>query len=133
MTDVAPVVALDGPGGAGKGTIARAVAAHFGWHLLDSGALYRLVALSAVNQGVALDDAQALAGVARELDVQFDPAADERILLDGQDVTAAIREERCSQGASIVAAVPEVRAALVERQRAFRRPPGLVADGRDMG
>ncbi len=133
VTDVAPVVALDGPGGAGKGTIARAVAAHFGWHLLDSGALYRLVALSAVNQGVALDDAQALAGVARELDVQFDPAADERILLDGQDVTAAIREERCSQGASIVAAVPEVRAALVERQRAFRRPPGLVADGRDMG
>lgn len=130
-----PVVAIDGPGGSGKGTIARAVARALGWHMLDSGALYRLVGLAAIRQGVALDDGPALAGVAGGLDVVFDPLGGEEgcTLLAGLDVTAAIREEAAGRAASLVAAVPAVRAALVGRQRAFRRPPGLVADGRDMG
>lgn len=130
-----PVLAIDGPGGSGKGTIARAAARSLGWHMLDSGALYRLVGVAALARHVALDDAAALADVARTLQVQFDPLAggDGRVILDGADVSEAIRTEAAGQAASRVAAVPEVRAALVDRQRAFRRAPGLVADGRDMG
>ncbi|HEX6998713.1 MAG TPA: (d)CMP kinase [Gammaproteobacteria bacterium] len=129
-----PVITIDGPTGSGKGTISRALAVRLGWHLLDSGALYRLVALEAQRRGVALDDAPRLAAIAEALDVTFgDPSGEERVLLAGEDVTAALRTEECGAGASRVAAVPEVRAALLARQRAFARPPGLVADGRDMG
>jgi cytidylate kinase len=130
-SEPAPVIAVDGPGGAGKGTVCQALARRLGWHLLDSGALYRLVALDSMEAGIALDDEEAVADRARQLAVEF--AADGRIALAGRDVTDAIREERCSQGASQVAVLPGVRSALVERQRGFQRPPGLVADGRDMG
>jgi CMP/dCMP kinase len=130
----APVVAIDGPGGAGKGTISRLVADRLGWHLLDSGALYRLVALNAIQRGVALDSESAVAALASRLDAQFLSAGGRaQVLLNGQDATVAIRSEAAGDGASRVAALPAVRNALVERQRAFRRPPGLVADGRDMG
>jgi CMP/dCMP kinase len=131
----APVIAIDGPSGSGKGTVSRAVARALGWHFLDSGALYRLVALAAQRQGVALDAAEELAQVARRLDVRFDPAADEdlAISLCGDDVTRELRSESAGNAASKVASVPAVREALLERQRAFRQAPGLVADGRDMG
>ncbi len=130
----APVLAIDGPGGAGKGTISRLVADRLGWHLLDSGALYRLVALDAIQRGLGLDSEPAVADLASRLDVRFLSGGDQpRVLLNGLDVTEAIRSEVAGDGASRVAALPGVRQALIERQRAFRRPPGLVADGRDMG
>jgi 3-phosphoshikimate 1-carboxyvinyltransferase len=125
-----PVVAIDGPSASGKGTVARRVAAALGFRFLDSGALYRLVALAAQRRRVDLDAASALAALATGLECEF---RGEQVILDGEDVTAAIRTEEVSIGASRVAAVPEVRTALLGRQRAFRRPPGLVADGRDMG
>lgn len=125
-----PVIAVDGPAASGKGTVAAGVARALGFHLLDSGALYRLVALRALNAGVALDDATALAALAASLNVTFDGAT---VDLDGADVTEAIRSEQVGAGASRVAVHPAVRAALLARQRGFRRPPGLVADGRDMG
>jgi cytidylate kinase len=125
-----PVVAVDGPAASGKGTIAAGVAAALRFHLLDSGSLYRLVALKAVESGVGLAAEDALAGLARRLDATF---ANGRIELEGRDVTDAIRREAVSAAASRVAVHPAVRAALLDRQRAFRRPPGLVADGRDMG
>lgn len=131
MTAGLPVViAVDGPAASGKGTIAAAVARALGFHYLDSGALYRLVALKALRTGTAFADGPALAGLARGLDVAFDG---DRVRLDGADATAAIREEAVSAGASQVAVHAGVRQALIDRQRAFRRPPGLVADGRDMG
>ena len=136
MSDAeAPVLAIDGPSGSGKGTIARRVASRLGWRLLDSGALYRLVGLAAVRQGVSLEDEAALAEVARTLNVWFASAADgsERIELEGEDVTREIRSEDSGANASRVAALQGVRTALLERQRAFRQAPGLVADGRDMG
>jgi CMP/dCMP kinase len=131
----APVVTIDGPSGSGKGTISRGVARHAGWHLLDSGALYRLVALGGSLGGVARDDRAGHAQLAAAMNVVFDVAPDggERIVLDGRDVTDPVRSEDSGQGASRVAAWPGVRAALLERQRAFAEPPGLVADGRDMG
>ncbi|OHY97860.1 (d)CMP kinase [Salinicola sp. MIT1003] len=134
MTQVAPVLAIDGPGGAGKGTISRMIAEHMGWHLLDSGALYRLTALSALRHGIAVDDAQALSEQAQNLDVVF--AVENgamQILLEGDDVTTAIRSEGVGNAASQVAALPPVRNALLQRQRDFHQAPGLVADGRDMG
>lgn len=129
-----PVLAIDGPGGAGKGTVSRLVADRLGWHLLDSGALYRLVALDALEKGTGLDSDEDVARLASRLDARFlSHGGGVRVLLSGRDVTDAIRSESAGDGASRVAAFPAVRRALVERQRAFRRPPGLVADGRDMG
>lgn len=130
-----PVVTIDGPSGAGKGTISRALAGRLNWHLLDSGALYRLVAYAGRSQGLADDDKDGHARVAQQLDSRFGAGADggELILLSGIDVTQGIRSETAGMGASRVAAWPEVRAALLARQRGFARPPGLVADGRDMG
>ena len=125
-----PVVAVDGPAASGKGTVAAGVARALGFHLLDSGALYRLVALKALNSGISLDAEVPLAAAAGALDVEF---AEGAVRLDGHDVTAVMRSEAVSAAASRVAALPDVRAALIDRQRAFRRWPGLVADGRDMG
>ena len=131
----APVLAIDGPVGSGKGTIARRVAHALGWHLLDSGALYRLVALAAAKRGISNMDEGALAKLAAELSVRFeaDEAGDEHIFLDDEEVTADIRTEECGLGASAVAALTAVRTALLGLQRDFRLGPGLVADGRDMG
>ena len=130
-----PVITIDGPSGSGKGTIARRVAAGLGWHLLDSGALYRLVALNAISKGVALDDEAALTALVGNLDIRFASDSDrkERIVLEGQEVTNAVRTEEAGRGASAVAGIQAVRDALLRRQRAFRVAPGLVADGRDMG
>jgi 3-phosphoshikimate 1-carboxyvinyltransferase/cytidylate kinase len=125
-----PVIAIDGPSASGKGTVAQRVAERLRFHYLDSGALYRLVAYTAIQSEVDLADETALSCIARDLDVVFTGA---KILLKGEDVADAIRAEVCSNGASKVAAYPQVRASLLDRQRAFRQMPGLVADGRDMG
>jgi CMP/dCMP kinase len=129
------VMTIDGPSGSGKGTVSRAAARALGWGLLDSGALYRLVALAGRKQDLGLDDGPGLARLAAQLDLKFgsDSAGDEVVWLDGKDVTSAIRTEEAGNDASKVAALPQVRAALLERQRRFAVPPGLVADGRDMG
>ena len=126
----APVIAIDGPSASGKGTVAARLAQALGYHYLDSGALYRLVALAALRHGVALDDTAGLARLAAAMDVSF---KGRRICLDGVDVGDALRTEDVSRAASRVASQGPVRAALLARQRAFQRPPGLVADGRDMG
>lgn len=129
-----PVLAIDGPSGSGKGTIARRVAAVLGWHLLDSGALYRVVAVAAQEAGLADDDGR-LGELADRLQVEFGQtqAGEERIFLAGRDVTAQVRTEQCGERASRLAAIPAVRSGLKALQHSFRRPPGLVADGRDMG
>src|SRR3990172_6731798 len=126
-----PVIAIDGPSASGKGTVAQAVARALGFHYLDSGALYRLVALDAMRRGVDLGEDAALTAAADRLDARF--FADGEVFLGDERATEAIRTEACSTAASRVAAVPGVRAALLDRQRGVRRPPGLVADGRDMG
>ena len=130
-----PVIAIDGPSGSGKGTIARRVARALGWHLLDSGALYRLVGLAAARAGVGTGDVDGLAELAAALPVRFGVAADggEQIWLGGDEVGLEIRTETAGEQASAVAAIPAVREALLGLQRSFRRSPGLVADGRDMG
>ncbi len=135
MTPRTPIVTIDGPSGSGKGTISRAVAVRVGWHFLDSGALYRLVALAGLKRGLKPDDVEGHSRVAGPLDVRFDVSPDggELVILEGKVVTDEIRSEVAGQGASRVAAWPSVRSALLDRQRAFAEPPGLVADGRDMG
>lgn len=125
-----PVIAIDGPSASGKGTVAQLVAKKLGFHYLDSGALYRLVALQAMRLDADFTDETTLTEIARNLDVVFEG---EKIFLAGKDVSDAIREERCGTRASEIAAYPSVRVALIERQRAFRQHPGLVTDGRDMG
>lgn len=125
-----PVIAIDGPSGAGKGTVAAAVAGRLGWRLLDSGALYRVVAMVAKRRGLSPRDGPALANLVTGLDLAFSPRG---VTLAGIDETLAIRDDAVGSAASIVAAIPEVRTALLATQRRFREPPGLVADGRDMG
>jgi cytidylate kinase len=130
-----PIITIDGPSGSGKGTISRLVADRLGWRLLDSGALYRLVAYAGQKRGLAPHDEPGHAEVAERLDVQFGlgPHGGEQIWLAGEEVSLSLRTEQAGEGASRVAAMPAVRAALLDRQRAFAGPPGLVADGRDMG
>src|SRR5258706_2001236 len=125
-----PVIAIDGPSASGKGTVAQRAAQRLGFHYLDSGAIYRAAGLAARQAGVALDDQDALVQLAHNLELRFDG---ERVLLAGQDVSIAVRGEQAGKDASAIAALPRLRQALLDRQRAFRVPPGLVADGRDMG
>lgn len=133
-TDLPVVITIDGPSGAGKGTLSQMLASYTGYHLLDSGALYRLVALAALNSGVDLNNEQLVAQIASTLDVVFKVSGNRTtILLVGRDVTSVIRQESVSMAASQIAAYPAVRAALLERQREFAVLPGLIADGRDMG
>ncbi len=136
MNQQAPVIAIDGPSGSGKGTVAGLLSKRLGWNLLDSGALYRLLAYAAGNHGVDLTNEELLKALAAHLDVQFIAASDgqpQRIILEGDDVSDVIRNETVGAGASMVASLPAVRDALLQRQRAFQESPGLVADGRDMG
>ena len=133
---VIPVLTIDGPSGSGKGSITQMVAKRLGWHILDSGALYRLTALAAERAGVALDDAKSLAEIARGLDIEFlasEAGEPVKVLLSGEDVSQALRLESTGNNASKVAVLTEVREALLQRQKDFRQAPGLVADGRDMG
>lgn len=124
-----PVITIDGPSGAGKGTISQLLAQQLGWHFLDSGSLYRILALAVLQQNIGFENVEQLQQLALDLDVEFS----EKIILFGVDVTQDIRTEACSLAASKVAAIPEVRRALLQRQKDFRQAPGLVADGRDMG
>lgn len=131
---ISPVITIDGPSGAGKGTVCQHLAQRLGWPLLDSGAIYRVLALAALHHDVSLDDEAALVTVALHLDVHFLTTAEGvRVILEGEDVSMALRTEQTGNAASKVAALPGVREALLRRQRAFRTQPGLIADGRDMG
>jgi cytidylate kinase len=131
-----PVLAIDGPSGSGKGTISRAVADALGWHLLDSGALYRAVGFAAGEEGIDLSDADAVTRCAETTKISFrDPkdGHETRVIVNGHDATDELRTETAGAAASAIAAIPSVRSALFDKQRSFRRAPGLVADGRDMG
>ncbi len=133
-TNQPPVLTIDGPSGSGKGTIAQLMARELGWHYLDSGAIYRVLAQAALKHQIELTDDKALTELAQHLDVRFDFAGNElKVILEGEDVSLLIRSEQAGNAASKVAAIPAVRAALLQRQRDFRQAPGLVTDGRDMG
>ncbi len=137
MNSAVPVIAIDGPSGSGKGAIAHRLAKKLGYHILDSGALYRLIGLAARRQEVAFADEAGLARLARGMEIEFVPTDDEeepiRVMLGGEDVTVAIRTDEAGIDASRVAPIALVREAIKDLQRDFRQPPGLVADGRDMG
>ena len=135
MPESVPVITIDGPSGAGKGTAARLVAEQLGWHLLDSGAIYRVLAVATQYHNLTIDDEEPLIPIAAHLDVQFEISkeGESKVILEGEDVTNSIRTEEIGAIASKVAAFPRVREALLRRQRAFKVSPGLVADGRDMG
>ncbi|MDO6684720.1 MULTISPECIES: (d)CMP kinase [unclassified Agarivorans] len=134
MTQHVPVVTIDGPSGAGKGTLCQKLAQHYNWQLLDSGAIYRVLALAAIHHEVALDNEDALSLLAAHLDVRFEARdGNTVVILEGEDVSLEIRQETAGNAASKVAAFPRVREALLRRQRGFRAEPGLIADGRDMG
>ncbi|MBP8152915.1 MAG: (d)CMP kinase, partial [Aeromonas sp.] len=134
MPQMAPVMTIDGPSGAGKGTLCQLLAEKLGWHLLDSGAIYRVLALAALHHDVELDAEAALVPLAANLDVQFQVDGEQvKVVLEGEDVSRTIRSQEVSDAASKVAVFPRVREALLRRQRAFRQLPGLIADGRDMG
>ena len=134
MTTIAPIITVDGPSGSGKGTLCQLLAAKLGWHILDSGAIYRVLAHCAIKHAVVLDDEVALAALASQLDVRFEPSEQGlQVILEGENVSRAIRTEDAGFAASKTAVFPLVRAALLQRQRDFRVAPGLIADGRDMG
>lgn len=128
-----PVITIDGPSGSGKGTIARLLAKKLQWHYLESGALYRVLAFAAIQEGISPEEYQRLALLATKLGVRFQSDDSNKVYLDHHDVTAVIHSESCGNLASQIAAIPDVRSALLERQRLFKTLPGLVTDGRDMG
>ena len=134
MEQTVPVITIDGPSGAGKGTVCRLLAQHFGWEILDSGAIYRVLALASIHHQIDPSDEESLIPLAAHLDVQFESTETaSKIILEGEEVTNSIRNEEVGGVASKIAALPRVREALLRRQRAFRQEPGLIADGRDMG
>ncbi|WP_286261429.1 (d)CMP kinase [Thalassotalea atypica] len=135
MQECIPVITIDGPSGAGKGTVSRLVAENLGWQLLDSGAIYRVLAVAILHHNIEVSEEEPLIPIAAHLDVQFEITSDgqSKVILEGEDVTDTIRTEEVGALASKVAAFPRIREALLRRQRAFKLAPGLVADGRDMG
>lgn len=130
-----PVITVDGPSGTGKGTISLLLAKHLGWHYLDSGAIYRVLALAAKKQSIAYDDTERLLALASNLDLDFEinDSNSVKVLLNNKDVTREVRSESCGKNASLISSNPQIRAALLERQRDFAKSPGLITDGRDMG
>jgi cytidylate kinase len=133
MSNEIPVIALDGPSGAGKGTVSRALAQRLGWHYLDSGAIYRALAVAVLDAGLALEDTAGIVALAGAMDLRFQSELPPKVILNGDDITDRIGSETCGNTASKIAALGPVRQALLQKQREFRQAPGLVADGRDMG
>ena len=133
MNTPIPVLTIDGPSGSGKGTVSRAVAQKLGWHFLDSGAIYRSLAIAVLRAGIPVENVDEIVALAENMDLSFTTDDPPEVLLNGQDIAGEIGSETCGNAASRIAAFGPVRQALLEKQRSFRRPPGLVADGRDMG
>jgi cytidylate kinase len=135
INNTVPVITLDGPSGTGKGTLCHLLAKHLGWHVLDSGSIYRVLAYATRLKHIDFNDREKITALAYQLDLKFESDSDLNtlVMLDNKNVTDQIRREECGQDASKIAAIPEIREALLARQRAFAKPPGLVTDGRDMG